>query len=57
MVHCPECGTPMGEATDLEFLGVDATPPGGRDGEAGFYIVACDGCGAAIGTGTGGPPG
>ena len=27
------------------------------DGEAGFYVVACDGCGAAIGTGTGGPPG
>jgi len=53
MAHCPECEETLDEETDVEFVDVGAKP-GFFKASKRFYLVACNHCGAAIGTGVAG---
>ncbi|MFC6861944.1 hypothetical protein ACFQGE_00550 [Halomicroarcula sp. GCM10025817] len=53
MVHCPECDTTFEETDDVEFVEMDATT-GFFAASKRFYLVACNECGAAIGSGVAG---
>ncbi|WP_165871999.1 hypothetical protein [Natrarchaeobius halalkaliphilus] len=53
MVHCPECEATLEEKTDVEFVEMDATT-GFFSASKRFYLVACNECGAAIGSGVAG---
>ena len=53
MVHCPDCGETLSEKSDVEFVEMDATT-GFFAASKRFYLVACNHCGAAIGSGVAG---
>lgn len=53
MVHCPECEATLTEKSDVEFVEMDATT-GFFAASKRFYLVACNDCGAAIGSGVAG---
>ena len=53
MVHCPECDERIDEESDVEFLDMGAKT-GFFAASKRFYLVACDACGAAIGSGVAG---
>ncbi|WP_439027962.1 hypothetical protein [Haloarchaeobius sp. DT45] len=53
MAHCPECDATLSEKTDVEFVEMDATT-GFFAASKRFYLVACNHCGAAIGSGVAG---
>lgn len=54
MVHCPECDGEIAEESDVEFLDLDAKMAGLFRSSKRFYVVACNNCGAAIGSGVAG---
>jgi predicted nucleic-acid-binding Zn-ribbon protein len=54
MVHCPECGEELTEESDVEFLDLDAKISGLFRSSKRFYVVGCNHCGAAIGSGVAG---
>ncbi|WP_459192453.1 hypothetical protein [Halosimplex sp. J119] len=54
MVHCPECEAEIVDASDVEFVDMDAKMAGIFRSAKRFYVAACDDCGAAIGTGVAG---
>jgi transcription elongation factor Elf1 len=54
MVHCPECDGEISEESDVEFLDLDAKMAGLFRSSKRFYVVACNDCGAAIGSGVAG---
>jgi ribosomal protein S27E len=54
MVHCPECEEEITEESDVEFVDLDARMAGMFRSSKRFYVVACNGCGAAIGSGVAG---
>jgi predicted nucleic-acid-binding Zn-ribbon protein len=54
MVHCPECETAIAEESDVEFVDMDSKIQGIFRSSKRFYVVACAGCGAAIGSGVAG---
>ncbi|WP_254273338.1 hypothetical protein [Haloarcula marina] len=53
MVHCPECDATLDAKDDVEFVEMDATT-GFFKASKRFYLVACNDCGAAIGSGVAG---
>ncbi|QIQ75083.1 hypothetical protein GL213_00085 [Halogeometricum borinquense] len=53
MVHCPECETELTEQGDVEFVDLGAET-GFFKASKRFYIVGCNECGAAIGSGVAG---
>lgn len=53
MVHCPECEATLAEKSDVEFIEMDATT-GIFVASKRFYLVACNDCGVAIGSGVAG---
>jgi len=53
MVHCPECDAEMADQDDVAFLDMESTT-GFFTASKRFYLVACDNCGAAIGSGVAG---
>lgn len=54
MVHCPECQEEITEESDVQFLDLDAKMAGIFRSSKRFYVVACDNCGVAIGSGVAG---
>lgn len=54
MVHCSECGEELTEASDVEFLDLDAKISGLFRSSKRFYVVGCNNCGATIGSGVAG---
>ena len=54
MVHCPECDGEIAEEEDVEFVDLDAKMAGLFRSSKRFYVVACENCGAAIGSGVAG---
>jgi hypothetical protein len=54
MVHCPECDATIEAESDVEFVDLDAKIAGIFRSSKRFYVVACTGCGAAIGSGVAG---
>ncbi|WP_338900956.1 hypothetical protein [Salinibaculum marinum] len=54
MVHCPECDGEIAEESDVEFVDLDAKMAGIFRSSKRFYVVACNNCGAAIGSGVAG---
>jgi predicted nucleic-acid-binding Zn-ribbon protein len=54
MVHCPECDHEISEESDVEFLDLDASMAGFFRTSKRFYVVGCNNCGAAIGSGVAG---
>ncbi|WP_435360007.1 hypothetical protein [Haloarchaeobius sp. DFWS5] len=50
MAHCPECEETLAEETDVEFVEMDSSF-GFFKASKRFYLVACNHCGAAIGSG------
>ena len=54
MVHCPECDGEIAEEKDVEFVDLDAKMAGLFRSSKRFYVVACENCGAAIGSGVAG---
>lgn len=54
MVHCTECGEELTEESDVEFLDLDAQIAGLFRSSKRFYVVGCNNCGAAIGSGVAG---
>jgi len=57
MVHCSECESEITEIEDVEFLDLDAKMTGLFRSSKRFYVVACDACGATIGSGVAGGSG
>ena len=53
MVHCPECDGEIADGSDVEFAEMDAKI-GFFKASKRFYVVACDSCGATIGSGVAG---
>jgi predicted nucleic-acid-binding Zn-ribbon protein len=53
MVHCSECETTLSEQSDVEFIEMDSKK-GIFKASKRFYLVACNNCGAAIGSGVAG---
>jgi len=53
MVHCPACDAELTDQDAVEPLGMAATT-GCFTASKRFYLVACDNCGAAIGSGVAG---
>ena len=51
MVHRPECGTELTEASDVEFQDSDPTVSGPFRASERLCVVGCHGCAAAIGSG------
>lgn len=49
MVHCPDCDATLSEQSDVEFVEMGAKT-GFIKASKRFYLVACDNCGAAIGS-------
>lgn len=55
VVHCSECIGEIAEESDVEFVDLDAEMAGIFRSSRRFYVVACNDCGATIGSGvTGG---
>lgn len=54
MVHCPECEATVADQNDVEFADMDAKMAGLVGSSKRFYVVACNACGAAIGSGVAG---
>jgi predicted nucleic-acid-binding Zn-ribbon protein len=54
MVHCPECESEIDTAEDVEFQDLDAKMAGLFRSSKRFYVVACNECGVAIGSGVAG---
>ena len=54
MVHCPECDADIAEESDVEFVDMDSKIQGIFRSAKRFYVVACNDCGAAIGSGVAG---
>ena len=54
MVHCPECDGEIAEEKDVEFVDLDTKMAGLFRSSKRFYVVACENCGAAIGSGVAG---
>jgi predicted nucleic-acid-binding Zn-ribbon protein len=54
MVHCPECETEIADESDVQFLDIDSKMAGIFKSSKRFYVVACDDCGVAIGSGVAG---
>lgn len=54
MVHCPECDGEIATEEDVEFVDLDAQMAGLFRSSKRFYVVACENCGAAIGSGVAG---
>lgn len=54
MVHCPECDGEIAEESDVEFVDLDAEMAGLFRSSKRFYVVACNNCGGAIGSGVAG---
>jgi predicted nucleic-acid-binding Zn-ribbon protein len=54
MVHCPECEEEIADQSDVEFVDMDAQMAGIFRSAKRFYVVACNNCGAAIGSGVAG---
>lgn len=54
MVHCPECDGEIADQDDVEFVDMDAKMAGLFRSSKRFYVVACNDCGAAIGSGVAG---
>jgi hypothetical protein len=54
MVHCPDCDGEIAEELDVEFLDLDAKMAGLVRSSERLYVVACNDCGAAIGSGVAG---
>jgi len=54
MVHCPECEGEIADVEDVEFLDMDSEIAGLFRSSKRFYVVACNDCGAAIGSGVAG---
>jgi len=54
MVHCPECDGEIAEESDVDFVDLDAKMSGLFRSSKRFYVVACNNCGAAIGSGVAG---
>jgi predicted nucleic-acid-binding Zn-ribbon protein len=54
MVHCPECDGEIADESDVEFVDLDAKMAGIFRSSKRFYVVACNNCGAAIGSGVAG---
>jgi hypothetical protein len=54
MVHCPECDGDIASEEDVEFVDLDASMAGLFRSSKRFYFVACNNCGAAIGSGVAG---
>lgn len=54
MVHCPECDADIAGEEDVEFVDLDAKMAGLFRSSKRFYVVACNNCGAAIGSGVAG---
>lgn len=50
MVHCPECETVLSEQSDVEFVEMDSSF-GFLAASKRFYLVACNECGVALGSG------
>jgi predicted nucleic-acid-binding Zn-ribbon protein len=57
MVHCPECEGEIADQEDVEFVDMDAKMAGLFRSSKRFYVVACNECGAAIGSGVAGGSG
>ncbi|WP_167768624.1 hypothetical protein [Haloarcula amylovorans] len=53
MVHCPECDATLDRQDDVESVEMDAET-GFFKASKRFYLVACNDCGAAIGSGVAG---
>lgn len=53
MAHCPECDETLAEPEDVDFVEMDAQF-GFIKASKRFYLVACEHCGAAIGSGVAG---
>lgn len=54
MVHCPDCDQEIAEESDVKFVDLDAKMAGIFRSSKRFYIVACNNCEAAIGSGVAG---
>ncbi|WP_187347744.1 hypothetical protein [Haloplanus rubicundus] len=54
MVHCPECDADIAEESDVEFVDMDSKMAGLFRSSKRFYVVACNDCGTAIGSGVAG---
>lgn len=54
MVHCPECEAEISDESDVEFVDLDAKMAGLFRSSKRFYVVACNNCSAAIGSGVAG---
>jgi hypothetical protein len=54
MVHSSECGGEIAEESDVEFVDLDAKMAGIFRSSKRFYVVACNDCGVAIGSGVAG---
>ena len=57
MVHCPECESEIASESDVEFVDLDSKMSGIFRSSKRFYVVACNNCGAAIGSGVAGGSG
>jgi predicted nucleic-acid-binding Zn-ribbon protein len=57
MVHCPECQGQIEDESDVEFADLDSKMTGLFRSSKRFYVVACNNCGAAIGSGVAGGSG
>ena len=57
MVHCPECESEIASESDVEFVDLDSKMSGIFRSSKRFYVVACNDCGAAIGSGVAGGSG
>jgi predicted nucleic-acid-binding Zn-ribbon protein len=53
MAHCPNCGTTLADADDVEFTEMDATT-GFIAASKRFYTTNCAHCGTTIGSGVAG---
>ena len=53
MVHCPECESEILDQSDIDFIDMDSNV-GIFKASKRFYVVACNDCGAAIGSGVAG---
>lgn len=53
MVHCPECEATLADASDVEFVEMDATT-GFFKASKRFYVANCAECGATLGSGVAG---
>ncbi|ELY67481.1 hypothetical protein [Natrinema versiforme] len=53
MVHCPDCGTTLTEAADIDFTETDAEM-GFIAASKRFYTASCAACGTTIGSGVAG---